>query len=70
MSAGKRKPITLNPVAPQHQGFSDGERQNELPGWKPFTGTQNLPLVDIGAARPRTSPGRTCAASSPSWRRA
>ncbi|MET8001732.1 S8 family peptidase [Nonomuraea glycinis] len=58
MSAGKRKPITLNPVAPQHQGFSDGERQNELPGWKPFTGTQNLPLVDIGAGRPEDIAGK------------
>ncbi|MFI6799431.1 S8 family peptidase [Streptosporangium canum] len=58
MSAGKRKPITLDPVAPQHQGFSDGQRQNELPDWRPFTGTQNLPLVDVGEGRPEDLAGK------------
>ncbi|MEV4245607.1 S8 family serine peptidase [Streptosporangium canum] len=58
MSAGKRRPITLDPVAPQHQGFSDGQRQDNLPDWRPFTGTQNLPLVDVGEGRPEDIAGK------------
>ncbi|MGH3681139.1 MAG: S8 family peptidase, partial [Natronosporangium sp.] len=46
---------TLHPAAPQHWSYplgdgSGGERlvQDGHPGWVPFTGTQDLPLVDAG----------------------
>ncbi|NUP03580.1 MAG: S8 family serine peptidase [Nonomuraea sp.] len=58
MTMGGRKPITLNPVAPQHIGFDNAPRQNDQPDWKPFTGTRNLPVVDVGTARAEDIAGK------------
>ncbi|MFI7056863.1 S8 family peptidase [Streptosporangium canum] len=58
MTAGRRKPITLNPVVPQRNQYGEDIYQNGQPGWKPFTGTQNLPVVDVGAGRPEDITGK------------
>ncbi|GGP05165.1 S8 family serine peptidase [Nonomuraea glycinis] len=58
MTAGRHKPITLNPVAPQHIDFGTGPIQGNQPDWKPFTGTRTLPLVDVGAGRAEDIAGK------------
>ncbi|OUC95472.1 S8 family peptidase [Streptosporangium minutum] len=58
MTAGRRKPITLHPIAPPHSDYGTGPHQNGQPDWKPFTGTQNLPLVDVGEGRPEDIAGK------------
>ncbi|MEV4380646.1 S8 family serine peptidase [Streptosporangium sp. NPDC049644] len=58
MSTGGRKPITLDPVAPHHFDYPEGPRQNNQPDWKPFTGTRNLSLVDVGEGRPEDIAGK------------
>ncbi|MER5419154.1 S8 family peptidase [Streptosporangium roseum] len=58
MTAGRHRPITLNPVAPQHIDFGTGPIQGNQPDWKPFTGTRNLPLVDVGAGRAEDIAGK------------
>jgi subtilisin family serine protease len=58
MSVVKGKRLTLHPVATEHFDVNRStQEENGHPDWVPFTGTKNLPLVDVGTGSPQKLAG-------------
>ncbi|WP_326821496.1 S8 family peptidase [Streptosporangium sp. NBC_01756] len=55
MSVTGRKRTTLHPATPQHERL---DQQSFHPGFVPFTGTQDLQVVDVGLGRPEDLAGK------------
>ncbi|MEV4245841.1 S8 family serine peptidase [Streptosporangium canum] len=60
MSVRKPGRLTLHPAAPMHGFDVYGEhRQNDVfPDFRPFTGTRDLDVIDVGEGRPEDIAGR------------
>ncbi|MCG5217676.1 S8 family serine peptidase [Streptosporangium soli] len=60
MSVSGRDKLTLHPAAPMHAFDAYGEHRQEgtFPDFRPFTGTRDLEVVDVGEGRPEDIAGR------------